>query len=172
MLRWYSIAKHYGYLLLQMSRLLRARVCMSSQCLYCVCVCYSCICVRPSVSLWLLLLLLLSLPLLLWLLLLLLPLFIVVVVVDCVPLHNRLIQQKAIDLVINLPNQNTKYVKDNYLIRRAAIDNGVPLLTNFEVSSDRKKTLYCDVPRMLSFPLNRSSTRTIPSYSVVAVVCL
>ena len=45
----------------------------------------------------------------------------------------RLIQDKAIDLVINLPNHNTKIVHDNYLIRRAAVDNKVPLLTNFEV---------------------------------------
>ena len=45
----------------------------------------------------------------------------------------RLIQDKEVDLVINLPNQNTKYVKDNYLIRRSSIDNGVPLITNLEV---------------------------------------
>ena len=47
----------------------------------------------------------------------------------------RLIQEKEVDLVINLPNQNTKYIKDNYLIRRASIDCGVPLITNLEVSS-------------------------------------
>jgi len=35
--------------------------------------------------------------------------------------------------VINLPNQNTKYIKDNYLIRRSSIDTGVPLITNLEV---------------------------------------
>ncbi|KAK0067220.1 carbamoyl-phosphate synthase [ammonia] mitochondrial [Biomphalaria pfeifferi] len=46
----------------------------------------------------------------------------------------KLIQEKKIDLVINLPNQKTKYVHDNYLIRRAAIDAGVPLITNFEVA--------------------------------------
>ncbi|GFO26739.1 carbamoyl-phosphate synthase [ammonia], mitochondrial-like [Plakobranchus ocellatus] len=46
----------------------------------------------------------------------------------------KLIQDKKIDLVINLPNQKTKYVQDNYLIRRAAIDSGVPLITNFEVA--------------------------------------
>ncbi|CAH3195811.1 unnamed protein product, partial [Porites evermanni] len=57
------------------------------------------------------------------------------------PLHSagvnstatRLIQDKVVDLVINLPNQNTKYIKDNYLIRRASIDTGVPLITNLEV---------------------------------------
>lgn len=45
----------------------------------------------------------------------------------------RLIQDGSIDLVINLPNHNTKFVKDNFLIRRSSIDAGVPLLTNFEV---------------------------------------
>lgn len=45
----------------------------------------------------------------------------------------RLIQGKEMDLVINLPNQNTKYVKDNYLIRRSSIDSGTPLVTNFKV---------------------------------------
>jgi carbamoyl-phosphate synthase (ammonia) len=46
----------------------------------------------------------------------------------------KLIQEKKIDLVINLPNQKTQYIHDNYLIRRAAIDNCVPLITNFEVA--------------------------------------
>ena len=41
---------------------------------------------------------------------------------------------REIDLVINLPNNNTKYIKDNYQIRRWSVDSGVPLLTNFEVS--------------------------------------
>ncbi|XP_048579513.1 carbamoyl-phosphate synthase [ammonia], mitochondrial isoform X2 [Nematostella vectensis] len=50
------------------------------------------------------------------------------------PNAGRLISEKKIDMVINLPNQNTKYVKDNYIIRRAAIDNGIPLITNFEVT--------------------------------------
>ena len=47
----------------------------------------------------------------------------------------RLIQDKDVDLVVNLPNQNTKYIKDNYLIRRSSIDCGVPLITNLEVDS-------------------------------------
>ena len=47
----------------------------------------------------------------------------------------RLIQDKDVDLVVNLPNQNTKYIKDNYLIRRSSIDCGVPLITNLEVES-------------------------------------
>ncbi|XP_071791586.1 carbamoyl-phosphate synthase [ammonia], mitochondrial-like [Asterias amurensis] len=45
----------------------------------------------------------------------------------------KLIQSKEIDLVINLPNNNTRYTQDNYLIRRCAIDSGIPLMTNFEV---------------------------------------
>ncbi|XP_072180802.1 carbamoyl-phosphate synthase [ammonia], mitochondrial-like [Diadema setosum] len=49
------------------------------------------------------------------------------------PMATKLIYEGDIDLVINLPNHNTKYVKDNYLIRRAAIDSAVPLMTNFEV---------------------------------------
>ncbi|XP_033124624.1 carbamoyl-phosphate synthase [ammonia], mitochondrial-like [Anneissia japonica] len=40
---------------------------------------------------------------------------------------------RQIDLVINLPNHNTKFTRDNYLIRRTAIDTGTPLMTNFEV---------------------------------------
>ena len=46
-----------------------------------------------------------------------------------------MIEEKLIDLVINLPNNNTKYVKDNYMIRRMAIDCQTPLITNFEVIS-------------------------------------
>ncbi|CAG5119185.1 unnamed protein product [Candidula unifasciata] len=46
----------------------------------------------------------------------------------------KLIQEKKIDLVINLPNQKTQYIHDNYLIRRAAVDAGIPLITNFEVA--------------------------------------
>jgi len=47
----------------------------------------------------------------------------------------RLIQEKKIDMVINLPNNNTKYTEDNYMIRRMAIDSQTPLITNFEVSA-------------------------------------
>ncbi|GAB1603066.1 carbamoyl-phosphate synthase [ammonia], mitochondrial-like [Argonauta hians] len=49
------------------------------------------------------------------------------------PVATKMIQDGEIDLVINLPNHQTKYIKDNYLIRRASIDNAVPLITNFEV---------------------------------------
>ncbi|KAL5005647.1 hypothetical protein ScPMuIL_016805 [Solemya velum] len=47
--------------------------------------------------------------------------------------NSGLIQDKTINLVINLPNQHTKYIRDNYIIRREAIDCAIPLLTNFEV---------------------------------------
>ena len=45
----------------------------------------------------------------------------------------RIIQQREVDLVINLPNKNTKFVKENYLIRRAAVDYGVPVISNLQV---------------------------------------
>ena len=45
----------------------------------------------------------------------------------------RLIRDGKIDLVINLPNSNSKLVHDNYVIRRMAIDSGIALLTNFQV---------------------------------------
>lgn len=49
------------------------------------------------------------------------------------PKATKVIEERLIDLVINLPNQRTRYIRDNYMIRRAAIDSAVPLLTNFEV---------------------------------------
>lgn len=47
---------------------------------------------------------------------------------------DRLINEGQIDLVVNLPNNNTRHLKDNFLIRRMAIDHGVPLITNYQVS--------------------------------------
>jgi len=67
-----------------------------------------------------------------------------------IPTATKLIESKEVDLVINLPNHGTKFVRDNYLIRRKAIDSGVPLLTNFEVvklmveSLDDAKSLTAD----------------------------
>ncbi|XP_004851167.1 carbamoyl-phosphate synthase [ammonia], mitochondrial [Heterocephalus glaber] len=46
----------------------------------------------------------------------------------------KLIRDGKIDLVINLPNNNTKFVHDNYVIRRTAVDSGIALLTNFQVT--------------------------------------
>uniref|UniRef100_A0A8C3EVA4 Carbamoyl phosphate synthase arginine-specific large chain n=1 Tax=Corvus moneduloides TaxID=1196302 RepID=A0A8C3EVA4_CORMO len=50
------------------------------------------------------------------------------------PPVRRLVRDGKIDLVINLPNNNTRFVHDNYVIRRMAIDSGIALLTNFEVT--------------------------------------
>ncbi|KAJ8017617.1 Carbamoyl-phosphate synthase [ammonia], mitochondrial [Holothuria leucospilota] len=62
---------------------------------------------------------------------------------ECVVLEKGiLIQERTIGLVINLPNHNTKFVKDNYLIRRFAVDSGVPLLTNFELFATDKTAKY------------------------------
>lgn len=38
-----------------------------------------------------------------------------------------------IDLVINLPTTESKQVENNYLMRRTAVDFGVPLLTNIHL---------------------------------------
>uniref|UniRef100_A0A670I803 Carbamoyl phosphate synthase arginine-specific large chain n=2 Tax=Podarcis muralis TaxID=64176 RepID=A0A670I803_PODMU len=46
----------------------------------------------------------------------------------------QLIKDGSIDLVINLPNNNTKFVHDNYVIRRTAVDSGLSLLTNLQVA--------------------------------------
>ncbi|EMP24290.1 Carbamoyl-phosphate synthase [ammonia], partial [Chelonia mydas] len=50
------------------------------------------------------------------------------------PPIRSLIKDGNIDLVINLPNSNTKFVHDNYVIRRTAVDSGIALLTNFQVT--------------------------------------
>ncbi|XP_027533796.1 carbamoyl-phosphate synthase [ammonia], mitochondrial isoform X2 [Neopelma chrysocephalum] len=50
------------------------------------------------------------------------------------PPVRRLVRDGKIDLVINLPNSKTKFVHDNYVIRRMAIDSGIALLTNFQVT--------------------------------------
>ncbi|XP_066542532.1 carbamoyl-phosphate synthase [ammonia], mitochondrial [Hoplias malabaricus] len=49
------------------------------------------------------------------------------------PTISRLLSDGHIDLVVNLPNNNTKFLKDNFRIRRMAVDYGVPLITNFQV---------------------------------------
>uniref|UniRef100_A0A3Q3BFG3 carbamoyl-phosphate synthase (ammonia) n=1 Tax=Kryptolebias marmoratus TaxID=37003 RepID=A0A3Q3BFG3_KRYMA len=49
------------------------------------------------------------------------------------PSIKRLISEGHIDLVVNLPNNNTRHLKDNFLIRRMAVDHGVPLITNYQV---------------------------------------
>jgi len=44
-----------------------------------------------------------------------------------------LIHDGSVDLVINLPTAKSTDVKNNYIIRRAAVDFGVPLLTNLQL---------------------------------------
>merc|ERR1712048_365929 len=44
------------------------------------------------------------------------------------------IQNRKIDLVLNIPNNFSQRLEDNYLIRRAAADFGVPLLTNLQLT--------------------------------------
>jgi carbamoyl-phosphate synthase large subunit len=47
-----------------------------------------------------------------------------------------LIEQKAVDLVINIPkNYQERELTDDYLIRRKAVDFGVPLLTNIQLAN-------------------------------------
>ncbi|OQR98727.1 carbamoyl-phosphate synthase, ammonia [Thraustotheca clavata] len=43
------------------------------------------------------------------------------------------IKEGKIDLVINLPNADSKRLKDNYMIRRTAADFSIPLLTNISL---------------------------------------
>ncbi|NWT92594.1 CPSM synthase, partial [Urocynchramus pylzowi] len=50
------------------------------------------------------------------------------------PSVRSLLRDGKIDLVINLPNSSTRFVHDNYVIRRMAIDSGIALLTNFKVT--------------------------------------
>ncbi|OWK54975.1 Carbamoyl-phosphate synthase [ammonia], mitochondrial [Lonchura striata] len=57
------------------------------------------------------------------------------------PSVRRLLRDGKIDLVINLPNSNTRFVHDNYVIRRMAIDSGIALLTNFKVTKLFAETL-------------------------------
>uniref|UniRef100_A0A4W6F6V4 carbamoyl-phosphate synthase (ammonia) n=1 Tax=Lates calcarifer TaxID=8187 RepID=A0A4W6F6V4_LATCA len=53
---------------------------------------------------------------------------------NSLPSINRLlINEGHIDLVVNLPNNNTRHLRDNFLIRRMAVDHGVPLITNYQV---------------------------------------
>ncbi|XP_054471168.1 carbamoyl-phosphate synthase [ammonia], mitochondrial [Anoplopoma fimbria] len=49
------------------------------------------------------------------------------------PSIKRLVSQGDIDLVVNLPNNNSRHLKDNFLIRRMAVDHSVPLITNYQV---------------------------------------
>ncbi|NWV12865.1 CPSM synthase, partial [Ptilonorhynchus violaceus] len=50
------------------------------------------------------------------------------------PPVRRLVRDGKIDLVINLPNSSSRFVHDDYVIRRMAVDSGIALLTNFQVT--------------------------------------
>ncbi|XP_071602987.1 carbamoyl-phosphate synthase [ammonia], mitochondrial [Heliangelus exortis] len=50
------------------------------------------------------------------------------------PSVRSLVRDGKIDLVINLPNSSSKFVHDNYVIRRMAIDSSIALLTDFQVT--------------------------------------
>uniref|UniRef100_A0A1I8JML0 Carbamoyl phosphate synthase arginine-specific large chain n=1 Tax=Macrostomum lignano TaxID=282301 RepID=A0A1I8JML0_9PLAT len=50
-----------------------------------------------------------------------------------IPVATKLVEDKVFSLVINLPNNRSKFLQDNYLIRRTAIDSATPLITNFQV---------------------------------------
>lgn len=54
---------------------------------------------------------------------------------DDVPERNArdLIKNQEVGLVINVPTHNSKRLEDNYLMRRHAVDFGVPLLTNMNL---------------------------------------
>jgi len=43
------------------------------------------------------------------------------------------IKNEKIDLVVNIPTHKSKRLEDNYLMRRTAVDFGVPLLTNLQL---------------------------------------
>ncbi|RLN97661.1 hypothetical protein BBJ28_00011605 [Nothophytophthora sp. Chile5] len=43
------------------------------------------------------------------------------------------IKDGKIDLVVNLPNHESKQIENNYLIRRTAVDFSIPLLTNMSL---------------------------------------
>ncbi|TMW60483.1 hypothetical protein Poli38472_000525 [Pythium oligandrum] len=43
------------------------------------------------------------------------------------------LREGKIDLVVNLPNSESKQIKNNYLIRRTAVDFSIPLLTNISL---------------------------------------
>ncbi|NXO01731.1 CPSM synthase, partial [Rhinopomastus cyanomelas] len=50
------------------------------------------------------------------------------------PSARRLLSDGQVDLVINLPSSSTQFVQDDYVIRRMAVDSGIALLTNFQVT--------------------------------------
>jgi carbamoyl-phosphate synthase large subunit len=71
---------------------------------------------------------------------------------DAITLHNvneidknpnpiRYLSERKIDLVINIPAQNSHASQDNYMIRRVAVDFNVPVVTTVELASSLVKAL-------------------------------
>jgi len=46
---------------------------------------------------------------------------------------SELIKEKEVGLVINIPTHKSKRLEDNFLMRRSAVDFGIPLLTNMNL---------------------------------------
>ncbi|MCB1685856.1 MAG: hypothetical protein KDI31_15285, partial [Pseudomonadales bacterium] len=64
---------------------------------------------------------------------------------------NDLFDRGAIDLVINVPREYDKLGRpDGYLIRRMAIDNGVPLFTDRQLARALVDALLNRTPESLS----------------------
>ncbi|GAX13177.1 carbamoyl-phosphate synthase [Fistulifera solaris] len=54
----------------------------------------------------------------------------------------ELIKNGTINLVINVPSQNSKRLEDNFLMRRTAMDFGAPLLTNMNLVKMFTDSMY------------------------------
>lgn len=74
------------------------------------------------------------------------------------PNANELIEQRKIDLVINIPKnyQETELTND-YYIRRKAVDFRIPLLTNIQLANplaeslSRKQTIDLDIKELQAY---------------------
>eukprot|EP00617_Octactis_speculum_P026137 CAMPEP_0185750740 /NCGR_PEP_ID=MMETSP1174-20130828/9510_1 /TAXON_ID=35687 /ORGANISM="Dictyocha speculum, Strain CCMP1381" /LENGTH=1498 /DNA_ID=CAMNT_0028427391 /DNA_START=102 /DNA_END=4595 /DNA_ORIENTATION=- len=49
------------------------------------------------------------------------------------PNIRNLLKEKDVDLVINLPTYASKQLQNNYVVRRTAVDYGIPLMTNPQI---------------------------------------
>jgi hypothetical protein len=60
------------------------------------------------------------------------------------------ILNKKIKLVISIPNSHSQNLDDGYLIRRKAVEFGIPVITNFEIAKSLADALekYGDVSEL------------------------
>lgn len=58
------------------------------------------------------------------------------------PSATEMIKNDEVGLVINIPTHNSKRLQDNYQMRRAAVDFGVPLLTNMNLVKMFTDSIY------------------------------